>query len=66
MYKFDFYISGCSDSSIASDGSVVTVYPGQDEIRVSYPDREETFDLANIENPPVVTVKGHKSPAGKN
>lgn len=60
LYKFDFYISGCSDSSIASDGSVVTVYPGQDEIRVSYPDREETFDLANIENPPVVTVKGTK------
>ena len=60
LYKFDFYISGCSDSSIASDGSVVTVYPGQDEIRVSYPDREETFDLANIKTPPLVTVKGTK------
>ncbi len=60
LYRFDFYISGCSDSSIASDGSIVTVYPGQDEIRVSYPDGEKTYDLAGIKEPPKVTVKGTK------
>lgn len=60
FYRYDFILEECSDKSIASDGNVVTVYPGSDEIRVSYSDGEKSYDLAELTDPPTVTVKATK------